>query len=87
MHTANEGESTSVAYKLPETNEADTDWFENDSACSIEIDVNKIPDHVRGALVSPLMAIIADYYKKSGNEEKYQAWLIGRRTRMNSKQL
>ena len=61
------------------------DGIEGEPTGDISIDLKLIPDYVRDALVSPLKAIIEEYYKQPGNEEKYQAWLKERKRRQRVK--
>jgi len=46
---------------------------------TIKIDVQAIPAYVRDELVAPLQAIVTDYFKEPGVEERYQEWLRNRK--------
>lgn len=45
----------------------------------VDIDTNKIPEHVRIELLSIAYDATVAYFKQPGTEEKYQHWLSEKR--------
>jgi hypothetical protein len=60
---------------------ADTDNPE-EYTDNIVIDVKQIPDFQRDELVEPLLPLLAAFYAQPGVQEKYDAWLKARKSKL-----
>lgn len=49
---------------------------------SIVIDVSQIPDFRRDELVEPLLPLLAAFYAQPGVQERYEAWLEARKSKL-----